>query len=147
MLLGHLDQIPKLCVFFFFFFTVKPHSVNTLFFHSSVISEFWAAICVLVNSMNQGGSFWEEVGTAVGALPPCSGFASFPHDEVVKNQPAKAGAAGSIPGSVRSPGGGNGNPLKSFCQNNPVDGRASRATVHGVAKEEYTTWPLNNHLV
>ena len=35
----------------------------------------------------------------------------FPGGSVVKNSPANAGDAGSIPGSVRSPGEGNGNPL------------------------------------
>ena len=38
----------------------------------------------------------------------------FPGDSVVKNSPARAGAAGamgSIPGLERSPGGGNGDPL------------------------------------
>ena len=34
---------------------------------------------------------------------------------VVKNLPASAGDAGSIPGSGRSPGGGNGNPLQYSC--------------------------------
>ena len=36
----------------------------------------------------------------------------FPGDLVVKNLPADAGEVGSIPGSGRSPGGGNGNPLQ-----------------------------------
>ena len=39
----------------------------------------------------------------------CSGF---PGGIVVKNPPASAGDAGSIPGSGRSRGGGNGNPLQ-----------------------------------
>ena len=39
-----------------------------------------------------------------------------------------------IPGSGRSPGGGNGNPLQYSCLENPMDGGAWRATVHGVAK-------------
>ena len=41
---------------------------------------------------------------------------------------------GSIPGSGRSPGEGNGNPLQYYCLENPMDGRAWLATVHGVAK-------------
>ena len=41
---------------------------------------------------------------------------------------------GSIPGSGRSPGDGNGNPLQYSCLENPTDRGASRATVHGVAK-------------
>ena len=40
----------------------------------------------------------------------------------------------SIPGSGRSPGEGNGNPLQYSCLENPMDGGAWRAIVHGVAK-------------
>ena len=43
---------------------------------------------------------------------------------------------GSIPGSGRSPGAGNGNPLPYSCLENPVDRGAWRATVHGVAKSQ-----------
>ena len=51
---------------------------------------------------------------------------------------------GSIPGLGRSPGEGNGNPLQYGCLENPMDGGAWRATVHGVAKSQtrlhcYTT--------
>ena len=53
---------------------------------------------------------------------------------VVKNAPSNAGDAGSIPGSRRSPGEGNGNSLYYSCQDNPMDTGAWRATVHGVAK-------------
>ena len=40
---------------------------------------------------------------------------------VVKNAPAKAGDSGSILGSGKSPGKGNGNPLQYFCLGNPMD--------------------------
>ena len=40
---------------------------------------------------------------------------------VVKNSPAKAGDMGLIPGSGRSLGGGNGNPLQYSCLGNPMD--------------------------
>ena len=39
----------------------------------------------------------------------------------VKNPPANAGDAGSIPGSGRSPGAGNDNPLQYSCLENPLD--------------------------
>ena len=42
--------------------------------------------------------------------------------------------AGLIPGSGRSPGIGNGNPLQYSCLENSMDRGACRATVHGVAK-------------
>ena len=41
---------------------------------------------------------------------------------------------GSIPRLGRSPGGGNGKPLQCSCLENPMDGGAWWATVHGVAK-------------
>ena len=54
----------------------------------------------------------------------------------VKASACNAGDLGSIPGSGRSPGEGNGNPLQYSCLENPMDGGAWRATVHGVAKSE-----------
>ena len=47
-----------------------------------------------------------------------------------------AGDLGSIPGLGRSPGEGNGNPLQYSCLENPMDGEAWWATVHGVAKSQ-----------
>ena len=46
----------------------------------------------------------------------------------------KAGDLSSIPGSGRSPGEGNGNPLQYSCLENPMDRGAWYATVHRVAK-------------
>ena len=43
---------------------------------------------------------------------------------------------GSIPGLGRSPGEGNGNPLQYSCLENPMDGGALEATVHGVAESQ-----------
>ena len=56
---------------------------------------------------------------------------------MVKNLPAHAGDAkdvGSIPGSGKSPGAGNGNPLQYSCLENSMERGAWQATVHGVAK-------------
>ena len=58
----------------------------------------------------------------------------FPGGSVVKNPPANARDAGLIPGSGRSPGEGNGNPLQYSCLKNSMDRGAGWATVHGVAK-------------
>ena len=52
---------------------------------------------------------------------------------VLKNTPVKAGDAGLIPGSERSPGIGNGNPLQYSCLENYMDGGAWQATVHGAS--------------
>ena len=56
----------------------------------------------------------------------------FPGGPVEKNLPTSAG--GLIPGSGRSPGEGNGNPLQYSCLENPVYRVAWQAIVHGVAK-------------
>ena len=56
---------------------------------------------------------------------------------MVKKLTAKAGDVrheGLIPGWVRSPGGGHGNPLQYSCLENPMDRGAWRAAVHGVSK-------------
>ena len=47
----------------------------------------------------------------------------FPSGSVVKNLPANAGDAVSIPGLGGSPGEGNGNPLQYSCLGNPKPGR------------------------
>ena len=57
----------------------------------------------------------------------------------VKNLPASEGDAKrlrSIPGSGRSPGGGNDNPLQYSCPENSMDRGALRTTVHGVTKNQ-----------
>ena len=61
---------------------------------------------------------------------------------MVKDSPANAGDTGGvglIPGSGRSPGGGNHNPLQYFCLGNPIDRGAWQATVRGITKESDTT--------
>ena len=63
------------------------------------------------------------------------GFAQdFPGGSEVKASASNAGDPGLIPGLGRSPGEGNGNPLQYSCLENPIDGEAWQATVHGVAK-------------
>ena len=54
---------------------------------------------------------------------------------MVKNPPADAGDEGSIPGSGRSPGVGNGTLLQYSCLGHLTDRGAWQATVHGVTKE------------
>ena len=65
--------------------------------------------------------------------------AGFPVSSVAKSMPANAGDMGLIPGSGRSPGDGNDNPLQCSCQGNPMDRGDWPATVHRVAKQLYTS--------
>ena len=72
-------------------------------------------------------------------LPLTIRLMGFPGGSVVKNPPANAGDTGDkglIPGSGKSPGEENGNPVQYSCLNNPVDNGAWWATVHGIAKSE-----------
>ena len=63
----------------------------------------------------------------------------FPGGSVVKNPPVMQEMQGSIPGSGRSPGEGNDNPLQYSSLENPMDREAWQAIVHGVAKESDMT--------
>ena len=68
----------------------------------------------------------------------------------LKNLPVMQETLGLIPGSGRSPGEGNGNPLQYSCLGNPKDRGAWQVTVHGVMRvrhnlatkppPERTTW-------
>ena len=63
--------------------------------------------------------------------PPSWGF---PGSSDGKASAYNARDPGSIPGSGRSPGEGNGNPLQYSCLENPMDRGAWWATIHGVSK-------------
>ena len=58
----------------------------------------------------------------------------FPGGASGKESACQTGDTGYIPGSGRSPGEGNGSPLQYSCLENPMDGGAWWATVHGVTK-------------
>ena len=62
----------------------------------------------------------------------------FSSDSDGKESACSVGDLGSIPGLGGSPGEGNGNPLQYLCLENPMDGGAWWATVHGVADSDMT---------
>ena len=68
----------------------------------------------------------------------------FPYSSVSKESACSAGNLSSIPGSGRTPGEGNGNPLQCSCLENPMDRGAQQVTVHGVAsvRHDLATKPL-----
>ena len=64
-----------------------------------------------------------------------------PGGRVEKNLPANARDIGNmdlIPGSGRSPGGRNGNPLQYSCLESPMDRGAWQVTVHGITESDTT---------
>ena len=56
--------------------------------------------------------------------------------QIVENPHVNAGDSGSIPGSGRFSGGGNGNPLQYSCLEKPADRGAWQAIVNGVTKSQ-----------
>ena len=69
-------------------------------------------------------------------LQPLSLKEGFPGGSEVKNLPANAGDAGSIPGLGRYPGEGNGHPFQYSYLGHPLDRGAWWATVLGVTKSQ-----------
>ena len=66
---------------------------------------------------------------------------------MVKNPPPNARDPGSISGSGRAPGGGNGNPLQYSYLGNPMDRRAWWATVHVVTKSRTGLSDKHTHII
>ena len=67
---------------------------------------------------------------------------------MIKKLPANVGDirdVGSIPGSGRSPGGGNGNPLQYSCLENPMGRGAWPAAAHRVAQSQTQLKGLGMH--
>ena len=60
----------------------------------------------------------------------------FPGASMIKNLPANTGDLSFFPGSGRSLGEGNGNPLQYSYLEDPIDRGAWRAIVHGVTKNQ-----------
>ena len=72
---------------------------------------------------------------------------NFPGGSDGKESPCNAGDEGSIPGSGRSPGEGNGNPLQHSCLENPMDRGAWQTIVHGVTKSQIQLSDFNYYLL
>ena len=70
----------------------------------------------------------------LGILKLSRQYLGFPGGSLVKNLPANAGDTGLIPGSVRSPGEGSGNPLQYSRLGNLMDRGAWQATVHWITR-------------
>ena len=84
-------------------------------------------------------STWEVPLSLFNSIQALKGLGDAIHvteGSVVKNLSVNVEKASSIPGSGRSLGGGNGNPLQCSCLENPMDRGAWGVTVHGVSKSQ-----------
>ena len=63
-------------------------------------------------------------------------YLGFPGGSDGKESACNAADVGSIPGSERFPGEGNGNPFQYSCLENPMDRGAWWAVVHGATKSQ-----------
>ena len=68
-------------------------------------------------------------------------MAGFPGSSAIKNSPANAGNAGSIPVAGRSSGEGNDSSLQYSCLGSPMDGGDWQTAVLGVIKDLATKQP------
>ena len=91
---------------------------------------FWL---VLVSSLLRGCGFTPELGNLKGII--CRSEL-FPGGSEVKASACYAEDLASIPGSGRSPGEGNGNPLQYSCLENPIERGDWWTTVQGVVKSQ-----------
>ena len=84
--------------------------------------------------------------TKVSVIKSLNMTKGFPGGSVVKNPPANSGDAHSIPGSGRSLGIRNGNPVQYSCLEKSMDRGAWQGTVHGVTKSwtRLSNWACNS---
>ena len=95
----------------------------------------WQPTPVFLPGESQGqGAWWAAVYGVAQSQTQLKRLSSSSSGSVVKNLPANAGDTGSIPGSGRSPGEGNGYSLQYSWLGNPVDRGTWQTRVHGVTK-------------
>ena len=99
----------------FIHITICVYICAYIFIHTDIFTRWYASKCLITDS-------------------PDHLFLGFPCSSVGKESACNAGDLHSIPGSGRSPGEGNGNPLEYSCLENPVNRGAWQVTVHRVAR-------------
>ena len=122
------------------------HAANGILSFFCMVSQHLLTLTSWRQFVASSRKFWHPDTVAVASWPRRATYSPEPHLFILtgrrwywrlreeKGSACQTGDAGSIPGSRRSPGGGNGNPLQYSCLENPMDRGAWRATVHGIAK-------------
>ena len=126
-----------------FFTTEPPGKPFPLFFKNKLCLSAWAISIFLLNLLCQIIYIIIHKIQCLPWLPAPSHhyyhwsniiLGSRAHSSIGKESTCNTGDLSSIPGSGRSPGEGNGNPLHYSCRENPLDRGAWQATVHGVTR-------------
>ena len=99
--------------------------------HTSGSNSLRAEVKVLKNTGLRGLRASTTLTSALNSLQPTLVFSQHSTPSCFR---CNAGDLGSIPGWGRSPGEGNGNPLRYSCLGNPTDRGTWWATVHRVTK-------------
>ena len=109
---GHQESSVRLSQSYFSLFLHFPKLKVFFFLNQSIrISKNWL-LSILIIVIYFTFSYSLQLGVA-------SSLYSFPHSSVSKESACNTGDLGLIPGSGRSPGEGNGNPLQYSCLENP----------------------------
>ena len=100
------------------------------------VEVLWHKICI---TLRQNSFFFYFLNWGIVHLQCCVSFKwGFPGGSDSKDSACIMGDPGPIPGSGRSPGEENGNPLQYSCLENSLDRGAWRVPVHGVATYQMT---------
>ena len=100
----------------------------------------WLHHITVLSAINVGSNF----STSLPIFMSVSFILGFPGGSDGKESVCNVGDLGLIPVLGRPPGEGNGNPFQYSCLENPIDGGAWRATVHGGCKELDKTEQLHS---
>ena len=112
---------------------INAISLVILNFLKSLFKKLMFCFRIVLN-LQRVSACGDSVSPMVTILYYCVYQSQLPYGSDSKEPTCNAGDPGSIPGLGRSTGERNGNPLQYSCLENPMDGGASRATVHGVTK-------------
>ena len=95
--------------------------------HSKIIKKWTTDTCNNIDESPENNSGWKNKKSPKATW-------GFPGGSDGKESNCNVGDPAPNPGSARSPGEGNGNPLQYSCLENPTDRGAWLTTVHGVPK-------------
>ena len=98
------------------------------------LADFWAQSAAILELISRCPQVGQSATSPEGVCTALLTLGALPWWFSGKESACKAGGTSSIPGSGRSPGEGNGNPLQYSCLENPMDRETWQATVHGIAK-------------